>query len=130
MRALARRDLSRAELEARLGHAHVAGGAAAATIESFERAGLVDDARVAHTRASALAARGYGDAAIAARLEAAGVAEGAAREAVAALRPERDRALELVARAADASKAARLLQRRGFDPELVAELIAALDSEP
>jgi SOS response regulatory protein OraA/RecX len=91
---------------------------------------VVNDARVAETRARNLAGRGYGDAAIASRLEAAGVGEQAIRDAISALEPEHVRARELVTREPDALKAARLLARRGFDPDLVAELVAPLDVAP
>ena len=129
-RALSRRDLSREELRARLEHARVAPTAAADTLEALGRVGLVDDARVAVTRGRALAERGYGNAAIEARLEAAGVAEDAVREAVAALEPEDERARELLRQERDALRGARLLVRRGFDPELVGELVSALDAGP
>lgn len=129
-RALSRRDLSREELRARLEHARVAPTAAADTLEALGRVGLVDDARVAVTRGRALAERGYGNAAIEARLDAAGVAEDAVREAVAALEPEDERARELLRQERDALRGARLLVRRGFDPELVGELVSALDAGP
>ena len=73
-RALARRELSSAELAARLERARVDPGAGATVLTSLQEAGLVDDERAARARAAALAERGYGNAAIAARLEAAGIA--------------------------------------------------------
>ena len=127
-RALARRELSSAEVAARLSRARVAPDAGADVLTSLEEAGLVDDARAARARAAALAERGYGDAAIAARLEAAGIGEAHASEAIEALEPETPRARRLVARERDLARAARLLARRGFDPEVVEELFGALDS--
>jgi SOS response regulatory protein OraA/RecX len=58
------------------------------------------------------------------------VGEAAIRTALAGLEPEHVRARELAGREPDAVKAARLLARRGFDPDLVAELVPALDAAP
>jgi regulatory protein len=127
-RALARRDLSAAELDARLERARVAPSVAAEVAGTLERAGLVDDERFAAGRAESLAARGWGDAAIAARLEAVGVDEAVARVAVAALEPEAARARVLVERESDPVRQARLLARRGFGEETLESVLeAALD---
>jgi len=127
-RALARRDLSAAELDARLGHARVAPAVAADVADTLERAGLVDDERFAAGRAAQLAARGWGDGAIAARLEGAGVDEAVARAAVAALEPEAARAEALVHAVDDPLRRARLLARRGFGEDTLERLAgAALD---
>ena len=127
-RALARRDLSAAELDARLERARVAPSVAAEVAGTLERAGLVDDERFAAGRAESLAARGWGDAAIAARLEAVGVDEAVARVAVAALESEAERARALVERESDPVRQARLLARRGFGEETLESVLeAALD---
>lgn len=127
-RALTRRDLSAAELDARLQRARVAPAVAAEVADAFERTGLVDDERFAAGRAEALAARGWGDAAIAARLEAAGVDEAVARAAVAALEPEAARARALAGGESDPVRRARFLARRGFAQDTVEDLLgAALD---
>jgi regulatory protein len=127
-RALARRDLSAAELDARLERARVAPSVAAEVAGTLERAGLVDDERFAAGRAESLAARGWGDAAIAARLEAVGVDEAVAGVAVAALEPEAARARVLVERESDPVRQARLLARRGFGEETLESVLeAALD---
>lgn len=127
-RALARRDLSAAELDARLERARVAPSVAAEVAGTLERAGLVDDERFAANRAESLAARGWGDAAIVARLEAVGVDEAVARVAVAALDPEAVRARLLVERESDPVRQARLLARRGFGEETLESVLeAALD---
>jgi len=127
-RALARRDLSAAELDARLERARVAPSVAAELAGTLERAGLVDDERFAAGRAESLAARGWGDAAIAARLEAVGVDEAVAGVAVAALEPEAARARVLVERESDPVRQARLLARRGFGEETLESVLeAALD---
>ena len=90
-------------------------------------AGLVDDARVARGRASALAERGWGDAAIAARLEAEGVEEADATAALAYLPAERERAADLVAAEPDRRRAATLLARRGFALETIEEVVGPVD---
>src|SRR5439155_24276402 len=69
VRALRYRDLSRRRLEERLERRGARGDARAEALETLERAGLVDDRRVAAARACALAERGYGDAAIRFALE-------------------------------------------------------------
>ena len=128
-RAVARRDVSVRELEDRLARASVAPSAAVDVVASLERAGVVDDTRLARSRASTLAERGYGNAAIRARLEAAGVAEGAALEAVAALPPESERARAVAAAESGRAKTARLLARRGFSLETVEDVLGPLDWE-
>jgi SOS response regulatory protein OraA/RecX len=124
-RALSRRDLSERELDARLVRARVGGDVAASVAGTLRDAGLVDDERVARRRAESLAERGWGDVAIAARLEAAGVAASVARAALAALEPEPDRARRLAEREPDLRKAARRLASRGFAPETVEEALGA-----
>jgi SOS response regulatory protein OraA/RecX len=81
------------------------------------RAGLVDDARVAATRAAGLAERGYGDGAIRAALEAESLDAELVADALAGLEPEADRARELLARRGGDSKALRWLAARGFEAE-------------
>jgi regulatory protein len=128
-RAVSRRDVSVRELADRLARAGAPASAAADVVVSLERAGVLDDVRLARSRASSLAERGYGDAAILARLEGAGVAEGLAREAVADLPAESDRARGVVAAGRDRVKAVRLLVRRGFSAETVDDVLGPLDSE-
>jgi regulatory protein len=126
-RALARRELSRCELERRLARARVEPRAGERAVEALERVGVLDDARVAFARAQALAERGYGDAAICARLAAAGIGEPEARAAVAILEPEDERARRLVSAERDLARAARTLARRGFDPGTVESILGPLD---
>jgi regulatory protein len=124
-RALSRRDLSERELDARLARARVGEDVAASVAETLRDAGVVDDEQVARHRAESLAERGWGDAAIATRLEAAGVAEDVARGALAALEPEPERARRVAEREPDVPKAARRLASRGFAPETVEEALGA-----
>jgi regulatory protein len=122
-RALRYRDHSRRSLEERLARRDVRPDASEAALAALERAGLVDDARVASTRAGALAERGYGDAAIRFDLERQGLAGDLVEGAVAALVPERDRARQLVERRGADPKTARWLAGRGFDAASVEDAI-------
>src|SRR5438445_12895222 len=63
-RALRRQDLSERGIAERLARASVAPAAVEESLAVLSRAGLVDDSRFARTRATSLAERGYGDAAI------------------------------------------------------------------
>jgi hypothetical protein len=101
---------------------------ATAAIETLAQAGAVDDGRLARARAARLAERGWGNAAIIARLHDAGISDEAVETALADLASEPIRAARL---AADlpVRQAVAVLARRGFDPELVEEWSAGLDVE-
>ena len=118
-RALRRRDLPERALDARLEQAGFRAEERAAALGTLARAGLVDDARFAHARAAALAERGRGDAAITWELERQGVSQQLVESALAALEPERERALALAARHGANAATARLLARRGFGEDAV-----------
>ena len=118
-RALRHRDRSRSQIDERLARAGVEDDRRADALEALERIGYVDDARFAARRAEALADRGYGDQAISALLAAAGVAAEAAELAVAALRPEGERAAAIVARRGASPRTAALLARKGFGEDAV-----------
>ena len=128
-KALARRDRSLASLRGRLHQAGIPPATARDVVQALTRAGVADDARLARRRADELAERGYGDAAIAARLDAEGIEAAAASEALALLEDEPARARWLLATEPDALRAARKLARRGFAPEIVEEAVGALDAE-
>ena len=119
LRALRHRDLAAAELEARLGRAGFSEEEREATVERLTDVGLVDDARLAATRAEALAARGQGDAAIRWDLERRGVGADEVEAALARLEPERERARRIVAQRGPGPVTARFLARRGFDEDSV-----------
>jgi SOS response regulatory protein OraA/RecX len=123
-RALRHRDLSRRRLAERLEGA-VPPAVAAESLATLERAGLVDDRRVALVRAESLAGRGYGDEAIRHRLRAEGLAEEVAEEAVAGLAPECERAGPLVERRGVGPRTARYLAGRGFGEEAVEAALGA-----
>lgn len=126
--ALARRDHSVASLDVRLSRAGVREPERREAVERARRAGLVDDARFAETRARLLADRGKGDALILDDLVRGGVDERDARAAVAVLEPERERARRIAARRGANVRTARLLAARGFTEETVGEVVADLES--
>lgn len=129
LRALARRDLSRAALEARLRAAGVGPEAVAETVGFLVGAGLLDDGRLAGARAASLALRELGNAAINARLAAEGFGEDDRSAALAQLEPEAERARGVARRrAGDPGKLAAALYRRGFGQEAVEAALAALDA--
>lgn len=118
-RALRQRDLSRRRLAERLERAEVAPAAAAESLAALERAGLVDDRRVACLTAQSLAGRGYGDDAIRHRLLAEGLDEALVPEALTGLEPESERARLLIERRGTGPRTARYLVSRGFGEEAV-----------
>ena len=113
-RALRSRDLSPDELAARLARAAVPAAAAAESVAALERAGLVDDARLAANRAGGLAGRGYGDAAVRHDLERRGVGAEQIEAALAELEPEIDRARRIVERRGPGLRTMRYLAGKGF----------------
>jgi SOS response regulatory protein OraA/RecX len=117
--ALRHRDRSRRQIEERLARAGVEDELRADALDALERIGYLDDARFAGQRAESLAGRGYGDDAIAALLAADGVSAEVAAEAVGALRPETDRAAEIVASLGASPRTAARLARKGFGEDAV-----------
>jgi SOS response regulatory protein OraA/RecX len=113
-RALRRQDLSEHGIAERLGRASVAPAAVAESLAVLSRAGLVDDARFARTRAGSLADRGHGDAAIRYDLERQGVAPELIREALDGLEGEEERARRLVERRGRGARTSRYLASKGF----------------
>jgi SOS response regulatory protein OraA/RecX len=130
-RALRSRDLSAAELDARLDRAHVAPAARAEAIGRLTDAGAVDDERFARSRALALANRGAGDSLVRHDLETRGIAADAVEAAIESLEPEHVRAVRLCARRGAGPKTARYLARKGFSDEAIetscAEAVAEHD---
>ena len=128
-RLLAQRDLSRDRLRERLTAAAIPPEAAERVVADLERAGYVDDGRLARARAQRLAERGWGDSAIAERLRHDGVGAGHVEAALAALSPEHDRARQLAesCRAFDARRFLARLERRGFGEDALDAAASALD---
>jgi regulatory protein len=128
-RTLRRRDLSLRRLSERLERAGVAPAAGRSALLALSEARIVDDARLADGRAATLAERGWGNTAIAARLEAEGIPEADAGSAIAKLEPETARAARAAAAVSDPRKAWALLTRRGFDEETIEAVVETLDEE-
>jgi len=116
-RALRRQDLSKRGIAERLARASVAPAAVEESLAVLARAGLVDDARFARTRAGNLAERGYGDAAIRHDLGRQGVAPEVIQQALEGLEAEAERARRLVERRGPGMKTARYLASKGFGEE-------------
>lgn len=121
--ALARRDLTAAELEERLARAGFDADARAEATARAAESGYLDDRRVAFERARRLAERGASDAAIRSELERRGVAEQVAGDALAAVAPEAERAARLARRLGGGPRAARALARKGFPEDLVEQTV-------
>ena len=127
-RALAQAPLSRRRLSEKLQRRGVTPAAERAAVGTLTAAGLVDDTRLVHARAEALAARGWGDLAIEARLERDGFEAKDVTNAVAGLPPQGGRAAELAAKLArPRPQAWAALARRGFTPDAIEEALGALD---
>jgi len=129
VRALARHDRSRHEIDERLRRAGIDTTRRAAALETLESIGYLDDGRFSLSRAETLAARGYGDAAIESDLESRGLARGLIEETLARLEPEAVRAERLVARHGRGPRTASLLTRRGFSTEVVEAAVDAAVAE-
>jgi regulatory protein len=117
--ALRHRDRSRRQIDERLARAGVEDDRRTDALDALERIGYVDDARFAGQRAASLAERGYGDEAISALLVADGVSRDLVGEAVGALRPEAERAAEIVASLGASPRTAARLARKGFGEDAV-----------
>jgi regulatory protein len=136
-RALRSRDRSRSDLDARLVRAGIGDEVRAETLDTLERVGYLDEERFAFARASALAGRGRGDAAVRASLEQEGIPARLVEAALAQLEPERERAfaLALAAGSAGSPSAARRLaarlRRHGFSEESLEAAVGAFaEDEP
>jgi SOS response regulatory protein OraA/RecX len=128
-RTLAVSARSRRELGQRLARAGHAAAAREEALAALDRAGLVDDTRLAEGRAELLARRGYGDTAIRADLRRRLVGQEAMAAAVAALEPEPVRLRRLL-EARDITPA--LLRRfadRGFSRDALDEVASSVARE-
>lgn len=127
LRVLARREHSRASLEARLERASVAPADRRDLVERATSAGLVDDARFAEARARTLAERGAGDLLVLDDLERHGVEPELSREAVASLEPEAARAARIVAARGPGARTVRYLAARGFSEASLEPFVADVE---
>ena len=121
-RTLATSDRSRRALEQRLARAGHSAAAREDAIAALDGTGLVDDVRLALSRAELLARRGYGDAAIRTDLRRRLIPPEAAADAVAALEPERDRVRSLHECQNVTPALLRRLAGRGFARDTLDEL--------
>jgi SOS response regulatory protein OraA/RecX len=124
-RLLAASGRSRRELEQRLARARHSDSARAEAVGALERAGVLDDARLAESRAELLARRGYGDAAIRADLSRRLIPAEEAARAVAALEPELARIRRLFEGQAVTPALLRRLAGRGFSRDTLEEIASA-----
>jgi regulatory protein len=118
-RALRTRDLTQRELQARLERRGVDEPVARDSVAALQAAGLVDDARLARSRAERLGERGYGDAAIRHDLEQRGVAGAVIEEALQSLALETIRAGSIIEERGPGPRTARYLAARGFAADVV-----------
>jgi SOS response regulatory protein OraA/RecX len=121
-RSLATSDRSQQALEQRLARAGHPAAAREDALAALGRAGLLDDSRVAQSRAEVLARRGYGDGAIRADLRRRLIPAEAAAEAVAGLEPELDRVRPLLEGERATPALLRRLAGRGFSRDTLEEL--------
>lgn len=128
VRALSRREHSRASLATRLERAGVGDALRAEVLERAESDGLVDDERFAEHRARQLAERGAGNLLIVDDLVRQGVAEAVARGAVGGLPAEAERAAAIVERRGRSIRTLRHLASRGFSEESLEGLVADIGS--
>jgi regulatory protein len=125
---LSRRDLSRRELRRRLEGSGVDDPLAEEIVDDFESWRFVDDRRLAAAVAGSLARKGYGDLAIAARLEERGLSAEDRDGAIAELEPEVGRAATVAFTGRkDARALAGFLHRRGFTEEAIESALASFD---
>ncbi len=118
-KALAHRERSAASLSAMLGQRGVRDRERVEAVGALERAGYLDDRRLATRRADALAERGYGDAGIRFDLERQGLAPALIDEALDLLTPELTRARAIAERAGETIETARRLLAKGFSEETI-----------
>jgi SOS response regulatory protein OraA/RecX len=128
-RLLAASGRSRGELEKRLSRARHSDEAREEAVGALERAGVLDDARLAESRAERLARRGYGDAAIRSDLRRRLIPAEQATAAVAALEPEIARVRVLVDGQTVTPALLRRLASRGFSRDTLEEIAAAFAQE-
>jgi SOS response regulatory protein OraA/RecX len=117
-------DHTQTSLNRRLERSGIAPAQRDAVIETLERAGLVDDARVAYGRARGLAARGAGNQLIRADLESRGVSAELAAQAIASLETEAERVGRVLAAEGRSARVLRRLAAKGFSEDVLEELVA------
>jgi len=124
-RSLAASDRSQRALEQRLARAGHSAAAREDAIASLARAGAIDDARLAESRAELLARRGYGDAAIRVDLRRRQIAPEVAAGAVGALEPELERLRRAIENESVTPALLRRLAGRGFSRDTLDEVASS-----
>jgi regulatory protein len=119
IKALSRRELSHAELVARLERSGIDSEAAELASSQLTQAGYQSDERAAEERARVLAARLHGDLAIRVDLRRRGISEVDVDAALEGIDSELDRADALARRSANAEQLARALHRKGYTEDTI-----------
>ena len=129
LNALRHGDHTASTLIARLAARGIAPEERSRALETLTDSGLIDDARVARSRAATLADRGCGDAMIRDDLDQRGIEPGLVEEAIGELEPERERALALGTGRGGGIKTIRSLAAKGFTEDSLEPLVAILDAD-
>lgn len=119
VRLVSQRERSRAELDAHLRGRGFSEVERRWVTARLARAGALDDERFASAEAARLVERGFGNAVILKRLEAAGISEELCARVVSELPGELERARAVIARLGQSRRAIARLARRGFEPEVI-----------
>ena len=119
LKALSRRELSHAELVARLERSGIDSEDAELASSQLTQAGYQSDERAAEERARVLAARLHGDLAIRIDLRRRGISEADVGSALAGIDPELVRAEALARRSGGADQLARALHRKGYTEDTI-----------
>ncbi len=124
-KALRARRLSVGALDERLRAAGASSEDRREALETLSRAGFLDDASLAASRAESLGARNFGDDAIRADLVRRGIEPELAEEALGLIVPESERARCIVGQRGRTAATARQLARKGFSADAVESVFAA-----
>jgi regulatory protein len=119
IKALSRRELSRAELVARLERSGIAAEDAELAGSQLKDAGYQSDERAAEERTRVLAGRLHGDLAIRIDLRRRGISDADIDSALEGIDPELARAEALVRKASSAEQLARALHRKGYADDTI-----------
>ena len=119
LKALSRRELSHAELVARLKRSGIDSEDAELASSQLAQAGYQSDERAAEERVRVLAARLHGDLAIRVDLRRRGISEVDVDAALEGIDSELDRADALARRSASAEQLARALHRKGYTEDTI-----------
>ncbi len=128
-RSLAASHRSQRALEQRLARAGHSSAAREEAIATLSRTGLLDDARLAESRAELLARRGYGDSAIRADLLRLLLSPNTAADALASLEPELERARRQLEGQNVTPALLRRLAGRGFSRDTLEEVAGVFAQE-